>query len=366
MHDTLAVHAAQHLLGINDVLANRAIDDIALSPDGEAAAVVIERPAATAKEHYGVVRTPAARRRHIWIVSRRGPVRNITHGDRDGASFWRPAWSPDGRRLAMLSTRGNDNIRIYLWDEHAGTLHRLLDGGAQLNANWETYQEPMAWVSPTALLCALAPLGEPSIEFFATNVRRRVRQERAWARAEQGVVSTASVLEGGIATGEPNRPQGELVLANVASGRRTPLLHANVRQIAVSPTGRAVAVTAEASNIAFSLDQTPRWDDDWPHAHFYMHRRLAVIQLDSQPAVHWVNSLNDPYTGLASGGWTKDGTMLTVMAHTTPADGSPLAAFIVDTNGVVHPGEGAGPTTANDSATLRLAASVWSGWDRIP
>ena len=350
----------QHLLGIDDVLANQAIDDIVISPDGQSAAVVIERRATAPAERYGVVSSPAARRGDMWIVPRRGPMRNITNGERDGATFWRPVWSPDGRWLAMLSTRGNDNVRIYLWDGRARTLRRLSEGGVQLDANSQTYQEPMAWVSPTMLLCALAPPGEPSIEFFATNVRRRIRRELAWAQAEHGTVSTASVLEGGIATSEPNRPQGKLVLANVMSGASTSLLHANIRQIAVSPTGRAVAVTAEASNVAFGPDEPPRWDDDWPHMHFYMHRRLAVIQLGSQPTVHWVVGLNDPYTALGVGRWASNGTTLTVVAHTAPAGGSPLAEFTVDTNGSVQPGHGAGPTGANDSAALRLAIRTGS------
>jgi hypothetical protein len=360
-HRDAQLQLKKHLMTIDDILANQAIDEIAMSPDGEAAAVVIERPPTGAAEHYGLVLPPAARRGDIWILPRRGTMRNITRGERDGATFWHPVWSPDGGRLAMLSTRGNTDVHIYVWERGVGTVRRLLDGGVQLDANFDTYQDPLAWAGPTELLCALSPPGEPSIEFFATNTRRRVRLERAWTEAERGIVPTASVLEGGVPNGEPDRPQGSLVLVDAVSGLNRTLLHANVRQIALSPNGRAVAITVEGNNMAFGPDQPPRWDDDWPHAHFYMHRRLAMIRLGTRPVVRWVSGLNDPYTSLGAGGWSKDGTMLTAVAHTTSADSSPLAEFSVDTNGVVQPGHLAGPTSANDSTALLRAVRAWSG-----
>ena len=61
-------------------------------------------------------------RADIWLVSSRsGERRLLTQGSAQAAGYWCPSWSPDGRRLAMLSTmpegkepRGGDNVRLYV------------------------------------------------------------------------------------------------------------------------------------------------------------------------------------------------------------------------------------------------------------
>src|SRR5258706_7272917 len=129
------VFASGRTLTIDDVLDLNRIDSVAPSPDGELAAVVVQR-AARAGEVYGrTFYETDPSRDDVWLISRRtGERRNITHGAKAAAGFWCATWSPNGSKLAMLSTRpekneprGGDNVRLYVWDRSTGALTRASD-----------------------------------------------------------------------------------------------------------------------------------------------------------------------------------------------------------------------------------------------
>src|SRR6267154_1268439 len=81
---------------------------VVISPDGRIIAYVIKRAKTTAGT-YSSVHLNDLDHADVWIVDANGgQPRNITHGAADKAGFWAPAWSPDGRLLAMLSTRGGN------------------------------------------------------------------------------------------------------------------------------------------------------------------------------------------------------------------------------------------------------------------
>jgi dipeptidyl aminopeptidase/acylaminoacyl peptidase len=76
------------------------ISDLQLSPDGSKLALVVSEPA-----------KPSGQRRNIWIYD--FSTRVLRQFTASTKSDTRPRWSPDGRRLAFLSSRDGEN-QIYL------------------------------------------------------------------------------------------------------------------------------------------------------------------------------------------------------------------------------------------------------------
>ena len=85
---------AKHIMTYEDLAKVQRIADPQLSPDGKWIAYEV-----------GVVDLAANKTvRHIWVVSAEGgEPRQLTRGD---GSDTRPRWSPDGKSLAFISTRG--------------------------------------------------------------------------------------------------------------------------------------------------------------------------------------------------------------------------------------------------------------------
>jgi Tol biopolymer transport system component len=78
--------------------------DVALSPDGRFAAYVVERSKESALGA-GLREWDENQRNDVWIADlSTGHSEKITNGRKTGCGYWMPRWSPDGRRVAMLST----------------------------------------------------------------------------------------------------------------------------------------------------------------------------------------------------------------------------------------------------------------------
>jgi len=121
--------AAQRPITIDNVLAMERFDAAALSPDRRLLAVAILRAAAPGEVYGRTHHDIDPSRADLWLIDRRtGEVRRLT----DGAGHFCPAWSPDSRTLAFLSTapeadepRGGDAVRLYAWDRASGAIRRL-------------------------------------------------------------------------------------------------------------------------------------------------------------------------------------------------------------------------------------------------
>ncbi len=100
-----APRGRQRALTTDDLLELEELGEVALSPDGRWLAYVVKRPRLTATFlKYDFL--AGGDRGDVWLVETSGGVpRNLTEGAADGSGYWAPNWSPDSRRLAMLSRR---------------------------------------------------------------------------------------------------------------------------------------------------------------------------------------------------------------------------------------------------------------------
>ncbi|HET6892702.1 MAG TPA: prolyl oligopeptidase family serine peptidase, partial [Pyrinomonadaceae bacterium] len=212
-----------------------------LSPDGNYLAFVLQRRKATAKlfkQEY----LWGNDRADVWLVSTRsGSPKNLTHGAEDGSGFWGPLWSPDGRYLAMLSTRGG-NVRLYVWQKASGQLKRLTDRGINI---WSSISVPYVWISNTKIVCPVLPEGlKPRQMIVEMQAAQTAIQE--WPKAWKGQQSTASVLESGILVPLDRRKQGQLLLVDVITGKQQLITTGNCRTVLTSPDNRHVAFLRQA------------------------------------------------------------------------------------------------------------------------
>lgn len=209
----------------------------AFSPDGQQLAFAVQRPKRTAKFHTGNL--SGVDRADIFVVSvSGGPAINITNGLADGASYWSPSWSPDGKRLAMLSTKGG-NVYVWVWDRTTGSVKQVVDRGVDLYSTMGI-DHPYVWVSPTRLLVPVLPTGEEPIWMVGgTEWTQQAANERRKAWAGEGV--TASVLVSGVKPDLSKRPQAGLVAVDVDTGKMQLLTRGTVRDIVFSAEAKAVA-----------------------------------------------------------------------------------------------------------------------------
>ncbi|HEY6333280.1 MAG TPA: DPP IV N-terminal domain-containing protein, partial [Blastocatellia bacterium] len=138
----LAQAQTKRAMTIDDVMALKQVQDAQVSPDGRWVAYVVS--AADFKED--------AFNPDIWVVSTSGgePIRLTTSVKVDN----HPLWSPDGKRLAFLSTR-DGKAQIYLISPFGGEAEKLTDS--------KTAVQAMQW-SPDGKRLAFTAVQEPTAD----------------------------------------------------------------------------------------------------------------------------------------------------------------------------------------------------------
>ncbi len=245
-------------------------------------------------------------RSDVWVFSSTGQVRrNLTQGKSDASGYWDPVWSPDGRRLAMLSSKGGENVHLYVWDRQRDRLELSTQQGVdqQVRLQLAQYERGLydgvqgatfahcRWLSDSTLIFAALPAGATGEWYHETTEPQRIT-ERAWPLQERGTVSTASVLDAGPGAPPLSFAPLKLTLVNVRSHTSTalaPIPIGDYRHVpdywpsvgAVSPDGHTLAIVV------------PVPISEWKgtsalYGEYIPGFRIAIIPLDRATSPSWV------------------------------------------------------------------------------
>ena len=226
----------------------RSISDLQFSPDGSRIAFVVMDPPKGER-----------RARHIWLHEiKSGSDRQITFSAKDESS---PRWSPDGKQLAFLSNR-EDQQQIYVMRMDGGEAAALTNGKRSVHSfGWSPDGKQIAFLAPD-------PKTDPEekkekAKDDAHVVDKDDKQPRLWlltvatdaAKAltdPKWEVSELAWMPSGdliiiSATDRPESDQETHRIFSVAlsTGARTLLLapHGPFGELHVSPDGRTVSYT---------------------------------------------------------------------------------------------------------------------------
>jgi Tol biopolymer transport system component len=129
-----------------DLISMHRLSEPQVSPDGKWIAYAVSTPDLEANKSV----------RNIWIVSTSGgQPRQLTRGGTDA----RPRWSPDGKKLAFLSSRVENNPQVYWMNLQGGEANRVtsLSTGAD-NELWSPDGKTIAFVSAVYPDCKMTPV----------------------------------------------------------------------------------------------------------------------------------------------------------------------------------------------------------------
>src|SRR5260370_2122131 len=116
----------------------RTVADLQFSPDGGRLVFVVTEPAKGTE-----------RLRHIWIYERAsGVARQFTFSAKSELA---PRWSPDGKQLAFLSNRAEEQQQIFLMAASGGEGRALTKGKRSVKAfEWSPDGREIAFLAPDA------------------------------------------------------------------------------------------------------------------------------------------------------------------------------------------------------------------------
>jgi dipeptidyl aminopeptidase/acylaminoacyl peptidase len=333
-------------LTLDDLFELEGLASATVSPDGEWVAAVVIRPARPGAVYGRTFYELDVSRADVWLISRRtGERRNLTQGERDASGYWCAKWSPDGRRLAMLSTRpegaeprGGDNVRLYVWDREQEGLTRVASrgvmsqtlGGSPLYkvdlrhwhrgtgdsercSGWEN--APFLWLDDTSLLAVMVLPGQVSglLDAYSRGLRHAAG---TLEQLREGTAPTATAVESG---GVPPEPlNASLMRIDVAGGRAQEVATVPAYpfegslQVSLAPNGRAAAVLAPIA--AIRPTDTRRFAS--PYADWSVEKKLGFLDLAPGSTVRWVESLPESATYILDLlSWSADGAAVAIRAR---------------------------------------------------
>ena len=224
----------------------RALQDPQFSPDGSKVAFVVSDPLKGEK-----------RTRHIWLYDKASNTgRQITYSEMSETS---PRWSPDGKKLAFLSNRG-DNQQIYILSLSGGEGVVVTKAKADVSSiAWSPDGQAIAFLSPDPKSEAEekrekdkedARVVDKDKKHARLRVLELAKQEaRALTEPNWEIKDLVWLPDGqSIVVSATNRPASDhnterIYLVNVKDGKRNELLapRGPFNAIRVSPDGAVVS-----------------------------------------------------------------------------------------------------------------------------
>src|ERR1700722_1519834 len=182
------------------------------SPDGESLAVVRIRPSKTLANYTWefLWRNAGA---DVWLQKPGSEALvNVTKGATDGSGWFAPQWSPDGKHLAMLSTRGG-HLRLWVLDVHTTQLTQVTPHSIDL-ADSRTL--PFLWVDSERLLVPVLPNDADLPLEMRLDSQTPSVASREWAKMPSGAEATPSALDSGIPVNLHAGRQSRLMILSIA------------------------------------------------------------------------------------------------------------------------------------------------------
>jgi len=356
-------------LQIDDLFTIESYQGQAISPDGEWIAVVIQR-ARTEREVHNRPFLGGGDKSDVWLISRRdGKRRNLTNGLADASGYWRPVWSPDGARLAMMSTkgdtRGGDNVRLWVWERVTNRLVRVssrpldLQGqveGADGLAPTAAGAGPFAWTAPTTLLFTGLPDSMASTR-YEVEIRTQRIASRRWPEAGLGRVATVNVLDTGIPADSLPPPPRDGVLVRAELGGREGPREQVITSLDVANGVRRVLIHPRGSHaLLVEGVEPPR-----PHPDTLLslgarrgHTRIGVVALEPAGVPWWIDSLQ---VAVESGAWSPDGSRIAAVGRRRGVTSGDANLY------VVAPATGA--VVIRTASGINLSRAVWLDGQRL-
>ncbi|MDQ4049449.1 MAG: hypothetical protein M3131_08735, partial [Actinomycetota bacterium] len=287
-------------LTTGDLLRLEELGEVALSPDGRWLAYVVKRSRSSASFHkYDFL--DGGDRGDVWLVETRGgEPQNLTEGASDGSGYWAPSWSPDGGRLAMLSTQGG-NVHLWGCDMGSRTLAPLCDRAVDVDSSGA----PSLWVSERKLLVATLPEGARPLR-MTVEVQAAEVAMREWPKAWKGEQSTSNALDSGSHAPFDERPQGELRLVDVVSGLEEAVMDGFFRELRMSPDRSRVAFLRQVDVVRPAANRRLK------HLGHERHR-LGILDSHGDVVIDGIDEIEEPVSGSLR--WSPDGTELALIGR---------------------------------------------------
>jgi dipeptidyl aminopeptidase/acylaminoacyl peptidase len=325
---------ASNTFTVDALLRLEGIGAVAPSPDGKRVAIVVQR-ARGEHERYPMPWLQDNARGDIWIArTDGGSAFRLTDGSHDGAGYWEPVWSPDGMHLAMLSTKGGDAVRAYVWEVGDGTPHSASPRAVDI---WVAHNDepapfhPLTWSDDSTLIVPLLPLGADAR--FDPFGEMEQRATHGWAIVRSGgALATASVLESYPDSLPAYLSTEDFVAINVRANSSVTLATvprdpttSGQRGIALSPTRRSLAVITSRLEPPIAGQGLTR---------SMARYRVGLVDVAREAGVRWIGEFSGeddagwPHTYMLR--WAPDGHALTVVGRRAGAPATSPCAFTID------------------------------------
>jgi dipeptidyl aminopeptidase/acylaminoacyl peptidase len=237
MYEPLA--AQRRPLTPEDLFRMEEVGDVAISPDGRGIAYVRRRPIAGHKEfQQGFM--GGNDRADIWLAEPGGAApRKLTDGAPDSSGYWMPTWSPDGARLAMLSTKGG-TVRLWVWQRANGRLEPWSTRPVNMSAS-----PAFAWIDNTRIAAVLLPEGQNPAQMTVERRAGTVAM-REWPKTWAGTETTVSVLDSGVPAKLDTRSTQQLAILSGGSAQVLTSAY-SLRDLRLSPDRSQLAVLSQVA-----------------------------------------------------------------------------------------------------------------------
>ena len=260
---------------ISDLFNSYKIQTASISPDNRYAAIVIERPH---KDQVIYSFRGISFRRDIWLLDLNNySFEKILNGQLDSCSYWNPTWSPDSKHLAVLSTKGQDNIRTYIYDIADGGLVKVHQHGTNLMT--KTYQKENGlndgyfWLDPDNLIVSVLPK-EESHSTFRMDYNPLYTIEHSWKNMQYNQSTTASTIDSDSLHLFQNDLEASLIQYNLSNQTVSTLDSGYFRQVIVAPSQKSLLVVKRAGSIPFGSIELVRRAWNFNH-------QIGIIDLNS-------------------------------------------------------------------------------------